>query len=49
MMKNDIQLSMMLEMGNPPKNVYFSYEDKKSKKGVSGRTRTATSKGRVKN
>ena len=33
---------------NPPKNVYYSYEDKKSKKGVSAKTRTATSKGRIK-
>ena len=37
--KNDIQLSMMLEMSNPPKNVYYSYDDKKTKRGVSGKTR----------
>lgn len=47
MIKNDIQLSMMLEMNNPPKNVYFSYDDKKTKKGTSGKLRTATSKGRT--
>merc|ERR1711957_636132 len=34
--KNDIQLSMMLEMNNMPKNVYLSYDDKKGKRGVSG-------------
>ncbi len=38
---------MMLEMNNPPKNVYYSYDDKKGKRGVSGKTRIATSKGRT--
>jgi hypothetical protein len=29
---NDLKLSMMLDMNNPPKNVYFSYEEKSKKK-----------------
>ncbi len=43
---NDIQLSMILEMNNQPKSVYYSYEEKKTKKaGVSAKMR-ATTKGR---
>jgi len=30
LLNNDIKLSMILEMNNPPKNVYFSYEEKKT-------------------
>jgi hypothetical protein len=34
LVNNDIKLSMMLDMNNPPKNVYFSYEEKAKKKGA---------------
>jgi hypothetical protein len=37
-MNNDIQLSMIIEMGNQPKSVYLSYDDcVKMKKKAAGK------------
>ncbi len=37
-MGNDIKLSMMIDMNNQPKNVYFTYDDKPKKKSTAVNT-----------
>jgi hypothetical protein len=38
-MNNDINLSMILEMNNQPKSVYYSYEDLKKPKKMKNKTK----------
>jgi hypothetical protein len=37
-MGNDIKLSMMIDINNEPKNVYFSYDEKPKKKSTAVNT-----------
>jgi hypothetical protein len=46
-MGNDIKLSMMIDMNNQPKNVYFSYDEKPKKKSTAVNTAKRPGTGKI--